>query len=243
MRMDWTLVFGVASCLVVIGGCAEDSESASDDGTQTELDETEEPSDTESGPCVVASVQDDFSSASLDMDTWLLVDSNGIEVEISEERLSFPPVSGWAEGYWATVRPTSNVDRGDCSSWVEAVRVLPSEPLGEVIYEAQIDADRYAMIRVGQPDLQFVLSSPSGGVLTEGLPYDTNEHRWWRYRDEGGVFYLETSPDRSAWTVGLEHDHGGGWDLSSVRLSLKVSAADSTEGFPAPQFDNFNVAP
>ena len=121
--------------------------------------------------------------------------------------------------------------------------MLPLVPVGEVIFEAQINAHEWAMIRAGQPDLQFVLSTEDEGVVTSDVPYDETVHRWWRFHDQEGVFSLETSPDREEWTVGLEHPHAPDWDLSSVRLSLKVAAADSTEAFDGPQFDDFNVPP
>jgi hypothetical protein len=42
-----------------------------------------------------------------------------------------------------------------------------------------------------------------GGVsfTAASIPYDPVAHRWWAFREQGGMFYWETSPDGNAWTV------------------------------------------
>jgi hypothetical protein len=228
---------------VLVAGCEGTSGSASDEGGDTDSGDTQDTGDTGSESCVAAELRDDFSAPELDLESWIIIAENGIVIEVVDERLTFTPVPGWTEGYWGTVRPTTNFDLSECSAWVQASRMLPLMPFGEVLFEARINAEEYAMIRVGQPDLQFVLNTVTGGVVTSEVPYDEEAHRWWRFRDQGGVFSLETSPDRVEWAVGLEHAHAPDWDLGSVRLSLGVATVETTDAFDGPSFDDLNVPP
>jgi hypothetical protein len=214
------------------GGTADDDGGSDDDGgTGT--------GGTGSGPCFPPGIQDDFSDPELDTSLWTSIGAMGVVAEVVDERLTFTPTPGFDNTRTIMVRTVNPFDVSDCTSWVEVPRVLPPEVSGELTWSLQINDTDNAFIRVRRPNAQFVVSTDE--VFEEFVPFDEIAHRWWRFRDEAGVLYLETSPTGQDWTVQLEHGHA--WDLSTARIGFNVIVNATTTEFDGPQFDNVNVLP
>jgi len=215
------------------GGGTADDDGGTGDGGGTGT------GGTGTGPCFPPEIQDDFSDPELDTSSWTSIGAMGIVAEVVDERLTFTPTPGFDNTRTILVRSVDPFDLSECTTWVEVPRVLPPEVSGEVTWSLQINDQDNAFIRVRRPNVQFVVSTDE--VFEEFVPFDEAAHLWWRFRDEAGVLYLETSPTGYEWTVQLEHGHT--WDLSAVRIGFNVIVSATTTEFDGPQFDNVNIFP
>jgi hypothetical protein len=81
-----------------------------------------------------------------------------------------------------------------------------------------------------------------GGFIEVGptIEYEPISHAYWRFREESGTAYWETSPDASAWTI--RGSHAAPFDLSSVQISLTAGTYDVADADPGlVDFEAVNV--
>jgi len=92
------------------------------------------------------------------------------------------------------------------------------------------------VIRESGNELSFH-KSVNGGAELGRIAFDANEHRWWRIRHEGQAVYWEVSPDGSSWSVIVEEQLDGLFDLDYVQVRLVLYSAGADPGTTA-SFDN-----
>jgi hypothetical protein len=73
------------------------------------------------------------------------------------------------------------------------------------------------------------------------ITYSPTDHRWLRYRDDGGELLFETSPDGTNWTERLRRTPGFGLGQISVTMGVAAPTASSAPG--ETLIDNYNVVP
>ncbi|MFV0135496.1 hypothetical protein ACLGIH_20130 [Streptomyces sp. HMX87] len=74
------------------------------------------------------------------------------------------------------------------------------------------------------------------------IPYDPVAHRWFRFREAGGTFYWETSPDASTWTVRRSMPTPQWLKFGTLRTNFEGYADAGSITQPA-QVDNVNTKP
>lgn len=116
--------------------------------------------------------------------------------------------------------------------------MLPPGHKGEINVSLSAGGAGVALMRMSHDSLVLSFGSMAE---TRTVPYDAAAHRWWRFREEDGVLFLETSPVARDWTEQMKLMHQ--MDLSATQLMLNVIDTSLTDDFGAPQFDNVNVLP
>jgi hypothetical protein len=190
-------------------------------------------------PCAPAGLHDDFSGAALDTTLWRAAGFMGWTLEIVAGHLTFTPVpeSGTRTG---VVLTTTSFALTECSTWLEVSRALPTNIQGEVNVSLATDSESLGLMRATQGKLLFV-ATVSGKAEMETIPYDPVAHRWWRFREAGGVLHMDTAPDARTWSERFKRVHGA--NVSAVKLGINVLNPNTPGVFEAPQFDNVNVIP
>ncbi|AZM47809.1 hypothetical protein DMB38_20255 [Streptomyces sp. WAC 06738] len=74
------------------------------------------------------------------------------------------------------------------------------------------------------------------------LTYDPVAHRWFRFRESGGTFYWETSPDAATWTVRRSMTTPQWLKFGTLRTNFEGYADTGSTTTPA-EVDNVNTYP
>ncbi|MEU0214546.1 hypothetical protein ABZ281_05250 [Streptomyces sp. NPDC006265] len=74
------------------------------------------------------------------------------------------------------------------------------------------------------------------------VPYDPVAHRWFRFREAGGTFYWETSPNASTWTVRRSMTTPQWLKFGTLRTNFEGYADAGSIAVPA-EVDNINTVP
>ncbi|MFH9731873.1 hypothetical protein [Streptomyces sp. NPDC017260] len=74
------------------------------------------------------------------------------------------------------------------------------------------------------------------------LPFDPIAHRWWRFRETGGTFYWETSPDAKTWTARRNITTPQWLKFGTLRTNFEGFAETGSTTTPA-EVDNVNTVP
>jgi hypothetical protein len=186
-------------------------------------------------------LQDGFDAPQLDEVLW---DGHAESAEISivGDRLRLRPTANGDTVHTADVYTAIGYDLTNCSTWLEVPTVLASTTAGEVSLLLWIDDTNGADITTSQGVIYFRFTV--GDTVVKEMPrtYDPVVDRWWRIRNSGPVIYLETSPDGTSWTQGIEHDPG--WDLTAAGIGVAMNIWDSAGSAPGmAEFDNVNLLP
>lgn len=192
-------------------------------------------------PCHPPLLHDDFEAQELDLGLWEPY-TNGINVSTSGGRLRFTPNPDAELSWYAEVYSKFTYDLRNCMTWVEAPTVLPPGTPGDTTFEVRLDGNNLADIAVTEGGLAVEFSVGGAIVAEDYIQYDPTNHRWWRFRDEGGTSYLETSPDGISWDERLSM--ATPFDLSAVTIGLTMGVWGQPTGAAGTgEFDNLNELP
>lgn len=164
----------------------------------------------------------------------------GWNLELVDQRLTWTPRDMHDNTRTGLVRSRDSFDLTDCAVWLEVPRVMPTDLQGEVNVALVLGDVNVALMRASRGNL-LLLTTTESGTEDSSVPYDSEAHRWWRFREAAGVLFLETSPNGVAWTVQVQREHKA--DAMNAALSINVIDSSLSGVFEAPQLDNVNVAP
>lgn len=90
--------------------------------------------------------------------------------------------------------------------------------------------------------LSFELAVGYADASPTTLPYDPMAHRWLRFREAGGTFYWETSPDAKTWTTRRSVTTPQWLKFGTLRINFE-GYADAGSATTAAEVDNVNTVP
>jgi hypothetical protein len=107
----------------------------------------------------------------------------------------------------------------------------------------RLETDDDGWLEIGQSDGDLEFRKGVQGMETglASLLFKPSEHKWWRFREQGGMTYWEYSADGLMWKVGAQEPNS--IDLTAVDI---VIGAGTYEFVPNPgevHYDNVNLPP
>ncbi|MEJ7731207.1 MAG: hypothetical protein WKG00_18575 [Polyangiaceae bacterium] len=195
---------------------------------------------TQGGWCPAISLIDDFDDGVQGV-LWArsFVNAGGTTVEADGVVTLTPALSAVSEA--AYVSGTA-YDISESSFTVEAVQTTNVTPKVQTFMRAETDSDNGFTIAAMSGTLYFRIEQAGSLAVVASIPYDAEEHHWWRARGTAGTIHWDTSPDGLLWTERATTP-AGTVDLTvvDVLLAAKADAAAAMPGLA--KFDNFNVPP
>jgi hypothetical protein len=190
-------------------------------------------------PCKLAALVDDFNGNTIDPVIWTKTESNRGVAELQGGNLELHP-SG--NGYSrAEIQSVELFDLHGCSMHVRTAQALPANlPVAHYL-KARLDPqDTWLRIGVNGDYIRFEIRQD--GIVMPGemaTIFDPDAHAWWRIREDDGLVYLETSPDKQSWTAHLQARTPP--FVGAIRANLGSSSYwDSTMDPGEARFDDFN---
>jgi hypothetical protein len=107
---------------------------------------------------------------------------------------------------------------------------------------AQHTIDNRVGFYVLNGQLRFAIDDSNGADSREDIPFDHEEHRWWRLRREEDSLVWETAPDGSDWTLRRQAALPS-FDLTAMPINIGGGATTSAPPAGSIAFDNFNLPP
>ncbi len=202
-------------------------------------------------PGSTAEIQDDFSSSSVDAERWEAYSEDEAHVSVDQAEQALRITTDGSAGVFGGYRSKDTYSLKECylavevkesqrEHWEVAVRM-------ELIKPNRDDATKLDRLRISQvgPEMYFHDYIAEEVQKETHIPYDPDEHRWWRLSERGGETEFETSPDGRSWTSQLTVDTHKFESDAQVHLTMG-SKEDLTmdQSLPASViFDNLNVLP
>jgi hypothetical protein len=138
---------------------------------------------------------DSFNDNSIDGSRW---GSYGPIQEINQ-RLEIRPASNVAQ--YGGCQSIAMYDLTNSSVHVEVVQLLSGMQASETTLSAIVAGDSKVSITAGGGSLYCSAYVAGSGGFSKTIPYDPENHRWWRLRECEGILHWEVSADGQAWTT------------------------------------------
>lgn len=125
--------------------------------------------------------------------------------------------------------------RGD-ALWLQIPQMVNTATTANVEFVITGDWSGYAEFIQSEGTLFMNAWEGGTAVSSASLPYDPDQHRWWRFREEGGMLYWDTSHDGGQWT----NRHAYTAPAYAARAGLWFSAYSSAADGGTVLVDNLN---
>jgi hypothetical protein len=176
----------------------------------------------------ISTLSDDFNDGTIDTAKWTVVQGTAAE--------SGGHLRTLLQTTYTFVVASSSYDLRNGSVTVEAFPLTSED--GD---------DTYLGLEGSSPTILIEVWNDTGtvslwcqiGATTSEIAYNATSHRWWRMREASGTLYLETSPDRSAWTVQVSSPTVS---VSAVKPRFAGGSWYTDWANRYSEFDNLNVA-
>jgi len=164
----------------------------------------------------------------------------GVGLAETGGRLTITLVDGMAGSHWGAYESAHSADLRDSTLFVEAPAVPNGATGADMVFGAFVGPGNNNTVQftAQQGRLFFVYRINDVETDVLDIPYNPSAHRWWQFREAGGMLYWETSTNGSGWTVRAMH--ATPIPLASARVVM-AAGTDRAETAPGSAvFDNLN---
>lgn len=148
-------------------------------------------------------------------------------------------------GYYQIAHPRR---LNNCRAFIEARQVAnPAQPVStffQLLDDSQGD-NKKSFYNINQLRGRLYFNVTINGKLipseSKDIPYDPAEHHWWRFRENQGTSYMETSRDGQTWATQVTF--GTPPFALNVRVKFGMGATEPGASATGAVFDNLNVPP
>lgn len=216
------------------GGGASSSSSSSSSSTTGGGGATDQP------PCHPAGLEDGFDGSAVDTTLWNLQGKQSI-MSVTSSQLQVTPEENVIDDQFVGLVTKMRYDLQGCAVWIEAPSIVKNGAAGKTYWQLHNAPGTSASFAVVNGNLEVKVGDTAGMLGQASFAYMPSEHRWWRFREAGGILIMETSPDFITWTTLLTTQTPS--YIAQVAIGLGVISPSNQTGLGKTTFDNFNIVP
>ncbi len=187
-----------------------------------------------SPPCHPSGLADTFEGNAVNTTLWNLQGASD-NISVHSGLLHITPKDNVNSGQWTGMVTAKYYDVTGCAVWLAVPSLVKNGNEGFTYLQLYHDKPQAAFKVEGG---QLVLTVGDNQITTTYAP---KSHLWWRFREDGGTLFLETSPDASSWTV--EHSAATPPFINDVSIGLGSVSPSNATNLGEVQMDNLDSLP
>ena len=189
--------------------------------------------------CGATDILSESFNDGIETSVWWYVASNGATIgEVGGEGVVVLPVDGSAS--WSGFVTRRLYGLVDDHLSVEVTQATNASTTAAVFLSGAFDDSNYIEMYLTQGTLQFTRSVGGAWAELASVAYDPLVHRHWRFREQAGTVYWETSSNGTSWVVRAQASTASLFPVDALRFELGA-ATDGGEVAPGEaHFDDLN---
>ena len=190
-------------------------------------------------PCHPPDLVDEFDGTELS-DLWWSWDDYFVDVQVQDSQLVI-----WARSPDHTygVHTRSPFDLHDCSVWADVTEVFAASVEGWTTFQIADQAtwDHRLFFNASLGQLEVGTRDDGAQNVIASVTYDSQAHRYWRFREANATCHFETSADGQSWDPQGQTATADWIGSAIVVVSTGVWGYD--QGEVAARFESVDVLP